>query len=62
MKKVSLILALVIAMFFSLSVQAKQAPDYYAGKWDVLVKGTPNGDVHFLFAGIIIRSLFSLNT
>lgn len=49
MKKVSLILALVVAMFFSLNVHAKPEPDYYAGKWEVLVKGTPNGDVHFLF-------------
>jgi len=49
MKKLSLVLALVAAMFITSNVQAKQAPDYYAGRWDVLVKGTPNGDVHLLF-------------
>jgi hypothetical protein len=50
MKKSILFLGGMFAfMLISLTSFAQTAPSYYAGKWDVLVKGTPNGDVHFLF-------------
>jgi len=30
--------------------QAKTAADYFAGKWNVVMKGTPNGDRKMVFA------------
>lgn len=42
MKKASIIL---IALFFGIAVQGfSQAPNYFEGKWAVLIKGTPDGD------------------
>jgi hypothetical protein len=50
MKKINLILATLLAfVFIGTKVQAQTAPGFYAGKWDVLIKGTPNGDVHLIF-------------
>ena len=49
MKKLSLVFAVVGFMFIAFTAKAQTTPDYFVGKWDVLVKGTPNGDVHFLF-------------
>jgi acetyl-CoA carboxylase carboxyltransferase component len=50
MKKVSLLFA---AVFFQLSknvnAQSKTGADYFAGKWNVLVKGTPDGDHRMVF-------------
>ena len=43
MKKLSLIFTVVIALCMSLTVKA-QTKDYYPGKWNILVMGTPNGD------------------
>lgn len=40
---------LVTSMLFAFTSKA-QTSTYYAGKWDVLVKGTPQGDVHLKFA------------
>ena len=50
MKKTDLI---IFAMFFSLlsmGLNAQSAPekDYFAGKWNVFVAGTPNGDANML--------------
>lgn len=46
MKKVSVIL---IALFFTIALngfsQTVAAPNYFEGKWAVLIKGTPDGDV-----------------
>ena len=44
MKKLSF---LITGLFFLLSINAKAqttGPDYFTGKWSVLIKGTPNGD------------------
>ena len=31
------------------SAQSNTGADYFAGKWNVLVKGLPNGDTHMFF-------------
>ena len=51
MKKVRLsIVTLVVLMLLSFTVQAQTTPaSYYKGKWDMLIKGTPDGDVHLIF-------------
>jgi hypothetical protein len=50
MKKVSFFLA---GLFFLLALntqaQSKAGAAYFAGKWSVLVKGTPNGDAKMIF-------------
>ena len=61
MKKLNLIFTVVLGLFMSLTVKAQTtAPatatatatttsDYYPGKWNVVVKGTPNGDAKMTF-------------
>ena len=50
MRSLKLFVAVVIAsLFFSLKSNAQVTSTYIAGKWDVLLKGTPNGDVHLMF-------------
>jgi len=51
MKKTILFLSVAFMLFLSLgaSAQPKTGADYFAGKWDVLVKGTPNGDAQMIF-------------
>ena len=65
MKKISLIFTVVLGLFISLNANAQtSAPagsatpvmasattttDYFPGKWNVLVKGTPNGDAKMTF-------------
>lgn len=51
MKKLCSVLAGFFFLILSLSAnaQAKNGADYYAGKWNVLVKGTPNGDAKMIF-------------
>ena len=46
MKKVSLVFAGLFLLLLSSNVQAqsKTGADYFTGKWNVLVKSTPNGD------------------
>ena len=46
MKKVSLLFAGFFFLLLSLKVNAQTntGADYFAGKWNILVKGTPNGD------------------
>jgi uncharacterized protein YvpB len=51
MKQVSL---LMIGVFFTLlsvtaHAQSKTGADYFAGKWKILVKGTPDGDSKMVF-------------
>ena len=43
MKKVTFLLAGLFFLFTAVNAQTTGA-DYFAGKWNVLVKGTPNGD------------------
>ena len=51
MKKLSLVLFSVMAIAFATtSLHAQTStPDFYAGKWDVLAKGLPQGDTHLFF-------------
>ncbi|MXV52115.1 hypothetical protein GS399_14145 [Pedobacter sp. HMF7647] len=51
MKKVNLILVAVIGLLMSIAAKAQTKPDYYVGKWNVTVFGTPQGDakINFLF-------------
>lgn len=46
--KALLSLLLVVASFTA-SAQTKTGADYYEGQWNVLFKGTPNGDVKLIF-------------
>jgi hypothetical protein len=51
MKKLNLMLAGLMALvFIATKTQAQtNTPNYFIGKWDVLVKGLPQGDTHMLF-------------
>jgi len=58
MKKINLIFVIVVGLFISFAANAQTTPpppppqapaaapagDYFPGKWNVIVKGTPNGD------------------
>ncbi|HZY35083.1 MAG TPA: hypothetical protein VFE53_00455 [Mucilaginibacter sp.] len=59
MKKLSLIFSLVLGLFFCSSANAQgtvvasttatATADYFPGKWNIVVKGTPNGDAKLTF-------------
>ena len=51
MKKLSLLFAGLFFLLLSINVHAQPitGADYFAGKWNVLVKGTPNGDARMFF-------------
>lgn len=50
MKKATLInLMAVILIMIAAKVNAQTQTNYFVGKWDVLVKGLPNGDTHMKF-------------
>ncbi|MDB5088420.1 MAG: hypothetical protein JWR09_2414 [Mucilaginibacter sp.] len=50
MKKATLInLLAVIMIVIATKVNAQTQPNYFIGKWDVLVKGLPQGDTHIKF-------------
>jgi hypothetical protein len=46
MKKLSLFFTglLLLVLSISANAQSKTGADYFVGKWNVLIKGTPNGD------------------
>lgn len=45
MKQLSLLTALFfLVLTFNVNAQSKTGADYFAGKWNVLIKGTPGGD------------------
>ncbi len=47
MKKLTTLLIGVFAlMIISVSAKAQANTDFFVGKWDILVKGTPQGDVN----------------
>jgi len=50
MKKASLFLAGSFLLLLSTNVhaQSKTGADYFKGKWNVLIKGTPNGDAKMI--------------
>jgi hypothetical protein len=41
---------LLLAATLGANAQSQEAPDYFTGKWTVLVKGTPNGDVKLVLS------------
>jgi hypothetical protein len=49
MKKLSLIFSIVLCTFFAITAKAQTAPDYFAGKWNVIIMGTPQGDAKMTF-------------
>ena len=50
MKKATLIsLMAMILVVIAAKVNAQTQTNYFIGKWDVLVKGLPNGDTHMKF-------------
>jgi hypothetical protein len=49
MKKLSLILTVVIALFLTVKASAQTTADYFPGKWNVVILGTPNGDAKITF-------------
>lgn len=51
MKKISTLVAgtFFLLLFNNANAQSQAGAEYFAGKWDVLLKGTPNGDVKMLF-------------
>ena len=51
MKKASLFWAGSFLLLLSTNVhaQSKTGADYFKGKWNVLIKGTPNGDAKMIF-------------
>ena len=67
MKKAHLFLAGLFFLLVSLNTnaQTQSATDYFTGKWNVLVEGTPNGDARLIvnlerkdgkLAGVILDS------
>lgn len=47
MKKLTTLIVGVFAlMVISVSAKAQSNTDFFVGKWDILVKGTPQGDVN----------------
>ena len=51
MKRVNVLMTGMFLILFTLGAraQSKTGADYFAGKWKVLVKGTPDGDSKMLF-------------
>ena len=51
MKKISFLFGIFFLLLLSTRMYAQSKPgaDYFKGKWNVLVKGTPNGDVRMIF-------------
>ena len=41
--------ALVMGLFLALNAKAQTTTDYFPGKWNVVVMGTPNGDAKMTF-------------
>ena len=50
MKRLSLIFTVVFGLFLCVNAHAQVKTDYFAGKWNVTVIGTPNGDRNIIFA------------
>jgi hypothetical protein len=49
MKKINVFFAVILFVFLSAGVKADDAGfDYFKGKWDVLIKGTPMGDINMV--------------
>lgn len=48
MKKASLLLTVLFMFLASSTLKAQDQSDYFAGKWDILIEGTPSGDSKML--------------
>ncbi|GAB3956337.1 hypothetical protein GCM10028805_45870 [Spirosoma harenae] len=48
MKKVSLFLFVLVSVAFSGFSQTTPPTDFYAGKWEIVIAGTPNGDAKMI--------------
>lgn len=48
MKKLSFLFSFVLLMLFANGVQAQKNETYFVGKWDILIKGLPQGDTEAL--------------
>jgi hypothetical protein len=48
MKKLSVFISAICIFFLSTGAMAQTGADYFAGKWNMLVKGLPNGDTKML--------------
>lgn len=48
MKKLSFIFSFVLLLLLTTAVHAQKTNTYFAGKWDILIKGLPNGDTEAL--------------
>ena len=48
MRKLTFIFTVAMALFFGLNAKAQTA-DYFPGKWNVFIMGTPNGDAKLTF-------------
>ena len=48
MRKLTFIFTVAMALFFGLNAKAQTA-DYFPGKWNVVIMGTPNGDAKLTF-------------
>jgi len=48
MRKLIFIFTVAMALFFGLNAKA-QTTDYFPGKWNVVIMGTPNGDAKMTF-------------
>jgi hypothetical protein len=49
MNKLSVLLTVIVGILLTVNVKAQTKTDYYPGKWNVLVTGTPNGDSKMTF-------------
>jgi len=51
MRTIQLVVSGMIFFFLSMGVnaQVQTSAEYFAGKWNVMVKGTPNGDAAMIF-------------
>ncbi len=58
MKKVPFILGFVFFLFLSISASA-QSSNFFTGKWEVLVEGTPQGDSKMILEIVEKDGVFS---
>lgn len=42
-------LFVALGLFITPTTKAQTAPDYFVGKWNVVILGTPNGDSKMIF-------------
>lgn len=50
MKKINLISMCLVLFFLSMNSNAQNKPDYFVGRWDVLVTGIPSGEAKMIIS------------